>query len=59
METFNKFHDCCGSDNSNGVFGKIVRKGIKELTSIENHLSFGLALAIAFFIFALIKLSPR
>lgn len=59
METFNKFHDCCGSDNSNGVFGKIVRKGIKELTSIENHSSFGLAMAIAFLIFVLMKWSPR
>lgn len=59
METFDKFNDCCGSDNSNGVFGQIVRKGIKELTSIENHLSIGLAMAIAFLIVILIKWSSR
>lgn len=59
METFNKIHDCCDADSSNGVFGKIVRKCIQEITSIENQLSFGLAVAIAFLIFVYLKWSPR
>lgn len=56
---FNKMHDCCGSDYSNGVFGRIVRKCIQEITSIENHLSFGLAIAVALCIFIFLKWLQR
>lgn len=59
MESFNKIHDCCGSDGSNGVFGRIVRKCIQEITSIENHLSFGLAIALALFIFLFLRRFQR
>lgn len=59
MESFNKIHDCCGSDISNGVFGRIVRKCIQEITSIENHLSFGLAIAVALCIFIFLKWLQR
>lgn len=56
---FNKIHDCCGTDISNGVFGRIVRKCIQEITSIENHLSFGLAIAVALCIFIFLKWLQR
>lgn len=59
MESFNKIHDCCGSDVSNGIFGRIVRKCIQEITSIENHLSFGLAIAVALCIFTFLKWLQR
>lgn len=59
MESFDKIHDCCGSDGSNGVFGRMVRKCIQEITSIENHLSFGLAIAVALTIFILLKWFQR
>lgn len=59
MESFDKIHDCCGSDVSNGVFGRILRKCIQEIITIENHLSFGLAVAVALCIFTFLKWMQR
>lgn len=53
METFGKIHDCCGSDISHGVFGKIVRRCIHEFSTIENYLSITLSMFITILIYLL------